>query len=129
MKRAVQRGAVMFGVLTAAAFAFVAPAQAAGRGDCPGEYICLWHDRDFAGSRWQGKNNNATLGSGDNQASSLFNNGQHCNAWVWSDTNYAGVSWEIPLGTYRAFLNSNPGPSPVGSWEDVISSVHWCSPR
>ncbi|WP_405093745.1 peptidase inhibitor family I36 protein [Micromonospora sp. NBC_01392] len=129
MRKSVQRAAVMLGVVAAAATAFAAPAQADGRGDCPDEHVCLWWDRNFTGLRWQGKYDNSSIGTANDKASSAFNNGRTCWVYLWTDPGYAGTNLPMALGAYRAYMNTDPGPSPVGSWEDIVSSVHWCSPR
>lgn len=51
----------------------------------------------------------SSIGTANDKASSAFN--------------------PMALGAYRAYMNTEPGPSPVGSWEDIVSSVHWCPPR
>jgi hypothetical protein len=125
--------------LAVAVPAFASPASAATRGqdtpaalakaigDCPDEYACLWVDPDFKGARWQGKNNNRTLpGSIDNKASSSFNNGLRCTAHFTTEPVYGGQVLAEGIGSYRQNLKLNARPG-GGNWNDIISSLYWCS--
>lgn len=134
-------------VLSLAAPAHAAPAQPAPAvpavaGDyqaCPQYFVCAWVDRNFTGpmGRWEHDNadwgdfpnSNCGNGTWDDCASSVYNHGQTCDVWLWSGVIYTGSSLYLYRGSRLAFLNVNPGPSPVGSWEDIIKSNHWCTPN
>jgi hypothetical protein len=127
--------ALMATAVSAALVPLASPAQAAparplasGYKDCPQKFVCAWWDRNFTGRRWQGENDNWDMNVSDKQASSVFNNGRTCDVWLWTEDRYTGDSLYLYKGSRLAYLNENPGPSPVGSWEDVIQSAHWCTP-
>ncbi|GAA2125939.1 peptidase inhibitor family I36 protein [Streptomyces synnematoformans] len=99
----------------------------AGRSDCPRLYACLWEHKNFSGKRWQGKDNNRTLPSSiDNEASSSFNNGIRCTAHFATLPGYGGQILAEGLGSYRQNLALDPRPG-GGNWNDIISSMYWCS--
>jgi hypothetical protein len=111
------------------------PAQAAtrqlasGYQDCPKGFVCAWFDRNFTGRRWQGEHDNWDMYPANKVASSVYNNGRRCDVWLWTEQSYTGHALYLYRGSRLAYLNQNPGPSPVGSWEDVIQSNHWCTPN
>ncbi|MDI1461183.1 peptidase inhibitor family I36 protein [Catellatospora sp. KI3] len=138
LKKFVGRAALMVAAATAMLVPTTTAAHAGDYTVCPEEYVCAWVDRDFTGPMKQMKYDNpswnwtqSSCGSGTwmNCASSVYNHGKNCDVWLWSGTNYTGQALYLYKTSRLAFLNSNPGPSPVGSWEDIIKSNHWCSSR
>ena len=98
------------------------PAIAAGTGDCPSGYACLWVDSNWSGSRFQGQYNNSTLPSFiNNLASSSFNNGNNCTAYFFTEAGYQGQRLAEGLGSVRQNLA-------LDGWNDTIESLKWCSP-
>ena len=102
-------------------------ASAANLADCPSGYACLWLHENWEGSRWQGQANNPTLPPWmDNLGSSSYNHGTRCIAHFTTDPNYGGVELAEPPGSYRQYLTRNERPG-GGNWNDIISSLYWCS--
>ena len=136
--RIARRFMVIAASLAVAVPALATPANAAARdgdtaaavakaiGDCPDYYACLWPNPNFGGDHWQGMNNNRTLpGSIDNKASSSFNNGYSCTAHFTTDPVYGGQVLPEGIGSYRQNLKLDARPG--GNWDDIISSLYWCS--
>jgi hypothetical protein len=136
MIRALSRAAVLLAALAATILPTATAAQAGDHTTCPSGYVCAWSDRDFTGARKDMQYNNSSwswttgacpqTGTWLNCASSVYNNGRNCDVWLWSGTNYSGQALYLYRTSRLAFLNQNAGPSPVGSWEDIIKSNHWC---
>jgi hypothetical protein len=115
-----------------------APAEAGARG-CPDGYLCFWMHANFSGSKGQvsGTNHDWQIFRGgctepdnrhwDNCASSIRNEGIHCEAVIWSWPHYHGGSWVINRDTEVANLANHGNPWDAGepTWNDAISSNSW----
>jgi len=110
---------------------------------CPSGATCLWVNANFGGSSlyWVGNDNDFTLDQklsgcrhvGFNDcASSAFNNGNSCTVYLWTSINYNGGYHSLSLGDFVDDFGSASGP-PTGygdpSFNDAVSSLHWCSPK
>ena len=90
-KRSLVAGIATIALTTVGLAAPASPASAA-ISDCPAGYVCLWATTNYSGQRWQGQSNNPTLPSWiDQNADSLYNNGNTCEAVFWNGTNYTGT--------------------------------------
>jgi hypothetical protein len=75
-------------------------------GDCPGGWVCLWHDGGYSGRmlKWSDPGTRvphlSDYGFND-QMSSWANRGSHLARW-WTDADYNGTHHDMPAGTSEA---------------------------
>lgn len=101
---------------------------AAAGGPCNSGSVCLWTGAGYTGDRWQWPNSERTLPAFIfDKASSAVNHGRECTVYLYAGAGYSGGE---PLAMYRG--DSLADLSLVsrvesGNWNNVISSVKWCS--
>jgi hypothetical protein len=106
---------------------------------CGSGNFCAWVNSNFndGPGQWAGNASNYTdwghdncgLGSlwtWDNCASSVFNNGQHCNLTFYDGINYTGAYYNLPRGSYLANMTLDR-MSDGQNANDRISSHRWCT--
>jgi hypothetical protein len=155
LRRAALGAAVFVAVslaMTTAGTAFASPERAAAATSsvaplvlsCPVGDTCLWVDKNFGGyaNGYSGSEPDFTVAGGwlpgcahvefNDCASSAWNNGQHCTVYLWTDVGYHGRYHSLGLGDAVSNFASSAGP-PTGfadpSFNDAVSSLHWCTPR
>lgn len=141
--------ALLFAGTTAAV---AGPGSAAGTASSAGQLAapscqagrtCLWPHANFRGSAYYFKGDYAdfrrlsrpagcTHAGFNDCASSAYNDGRQCTVYLWTSINYRGSYHSLSRGDYIVDFGSRSGP-PAGygdpSFNDSVSSLHWCTPR
>ncbi|GID30450.1 peptidase inhibitor family I36 protein [Paractinoplanes brasiliensis] len=132
-------GVVIAGALLSVGAGMVFPGAAqAARSDCTDEsgWLCFWQHANFGGrfghvvnsntdwSYFNGGCDEADRRRWSNCASSIRNEGLHCEAVVYDGINMTGASWVINRDTEAADL-ADWGMPGGGNWNDKISSNSW----
>jgi peptidase inhibitor family I36 len=110
---------------------------------CPLQYTCLWVNAGYNGGPYISAINDSNF-TGDSKlagcthvgfndcASSAYNHGQNCTVYLWTAINYSGRYHRLALGDFVSDFASSASP-PTGfsdpSFNDAVSSLHWCTPK
>jgi peptidase inhibitor family I36 len=131
--------AITFAVpaIAAPAASSVLPSAASVHG-CPSGDACFWPFKNFAGSRGAVSGNNPDFsrfphttsechtGTWNDCIESVANNGTQCTVYWWTGANYTGRWHSLSRGdSVGDFATGYNDPS----FNDVISSNHWCTPN
>ncbi|MBE8516880.1 peptidase inhibitor family I36 protein [Amycolatopsis sp. H6(2020)] len=101
------------------------PAAVFALTDCPRNYVCLWTNVGWQGSRWQGTRTNEVLPSFINNLSlSSYNNDPTRTACLYRGERFTDVVMREGPGSRRADLRLDPRPD-HGNWALEFSSQSW----
>ncbi|MFF8675997.1 peptidase inhibitor family I36 protein [Streptomyces sp. NPDC015242] len=139
--------ATLVGTASALALAFfgAAPAAQASAGvqaeTCPVDsgYACFWVNNYRGGTMGKVSGDNENYrnlsnssgctrypGTWNDCISSVENQGRQCTVYFWTDANYQGRYHSLSIGDR---VNDMAVGWNDASFNDAISSNHWCSPR
>jgi peptidase inhibitor family I36 len=131
------------GVATASPANAAAPAAAPMVSSCASSYTCLWANAGFLGGKLSKSGNDSDMtkdakGSGckhvgfNDCASSVQNRGKTCTVYLWTSIGYHGRYHSLAKGDEVSNFASSASP-PAGfadpSFNDAVSSLHWCTAR
>lgn len=107
---------------------------------CPHGYICFWTGANYTGDMGKLKDRNANWstfkhaacpnGTWSGCASSVYNNGDNCQAQLWNSVNYKNAQGTaglvLPRQTGVARLASIPIEG--ATWDHAVRSNSWICP-
>ncbi|MBL1113006.1 peptidase inhibitor family I36 protein [Streptomyces sp. 110] len=93
--------------------------------DCASKYLCAYPQTNYRGGAGPVKDDNSDLRqySKFRHVQSIFNNGERCTAYLWSQPGYSGVMHTLSRGDGYPNLDHIPEYRTTG-----IQSNHWCNP-
>lgn len=104
--------AVMGATQTPAAAADSGETGVRARSDCPDGWFCVWPRANYQGEMQRVQYDNSDLfrhgGAFENGVVSMYNNGNHCDVAVYTNTGYRGYGGTLKRGESVAGMPSTP---------------------
>jgi hypothetical protein len=144
MTRAVSRASVVLGLFTlllgaggaSAAYADVTAAETV----CAPGNVCVYPNANYRGAalasprdepdytKWS-PGSDCSKPTFSDCASSVENAGRQCTVYLWTDVGYKGRYHSLAKGDRVADFSSKTSGYKDPSFNDTVSSHHWCKPK